>query len=257
MAERQSVAVFQQFRTLFGAGTAVGLDDGQLLERFVECRDEAAFAALLARHGPLVLGACRRLLANPADVEDAFQATFLVLVRKARSLRNRHLLGTWLYKVAYRVALRARAQADRRTQPAHEAVAMASAGDAERRELCEVIDEEILRLPRRYRGPVMLCYLEGVSHEEAARQLGCPLGTVNSRLATARQGLRMRLTKRGLAPSGASLAPRPCPAWPQRRSRHRYCEPPHRPRCEWRTEARPPGRPGRRPLYLPKDSSER
>ena len=88
MAERQSVAVFQQFRTLYGAGTAVGLDDGQLLERFVNRRDEAAFAALLARHGPLVPGACRRLLANPADVEDAFQATFLVLVRKAKSLRN-------------------------------------------------------------------------------------------------------------------------------------------------------------------------
>ena len=180
-----------------------------------------------------------------------------MLVRKARSLRNRRLLGTWLYKVAYRVALRARAQADRRTQAVHEPEAMAPAEDVERRELREVIDEEILRLPRRFRGPVVLCYLEGVSHEEAARRLGCPLGTVNSRLATARQRLRTRLSKRGLAPAGRSLAPRACRAWPRRRSRHRYCESPRRPRCERRTEARPRGLPGRRPLFLPKDSSER
>ncbi len=165
-------------------------------------RDEVAFAALLARHGPLVLGACRRLLANPADVEDAFQATFLVLVRKAGSLRDRRLLGAWLYKVAYRIALRARAEANKRTPREPEAVATFLADDLERRELRQVIDEEIVRLPRRFRGPVVLCYLEGLNHEEAAQRLGCPQGTVNSRLAAARERLRVRLSRRGLAPSG-------------------------------------------------------
>ena len=202
MAERQPVAVLQQLRTLFGAGTAAGLDDGQLLQRFADRGDEAAFAALLARHGPLILGACRRLLADPADVEDAFQATFLVLVQKASSLRDQRLLGTWLYKVAYRVALRARAEANRRKPLAPEGLAAAPAEDLERRELRAVIDEEILGLPWRYRQPVVLCYLEGLSHEEAARRLGCPLGTVNSRLATARQRLQVRLSRRGLAPAG-------------------------------------------------------
>jgi RNA polymerase sigma factor (sigma-70 family) len=205
MATRQSAAVLQQFGTLFDAGTAVGLDDGQLLERFVDRRDEAAFAALLARHGPLVLGTCRRLLANPADVEDAFQATFLVMVRKASSLRDRRLLSTWLYKVAYRVALRARAETNRQTACAPARVASPPAADLERREVREVIDEEILRLPRRYRGPVVLCYLEGLNHQEAARRLGCPLGTVNSRLAAARVRLRVRLNKRGLAPSAVLM----------------------------------------------------
>src|SRR3954471_7084267 len=114
MAMRQSGVVLKQLRTLFGAGTVTGLDDLQLLERFVGRCDEAAFEALLARHGPLVLGACRRLLDDPADVEDAFQATFLVLARKAGALRHRRFLATWLYKVAYRVALRARAEAQRR-----------------------------------------------------------------------------------------------------------------------------------------------
>jgi len=205
MAARQRVAVLEQLRTLFSAGTAAGLDDGQLLKRFVDRRDKAAFAALLARHRPLVLGACRRLLVNPVDVEDAFQATFLVLVRKASSLRNRHLLGTWLYKVAYRVALRARAEANRQIPPARERTAPAPVEDLERRELRVVIDEEILRLPWRYRLPVVLCYLEGLSHEEAAPELGCPLGTVNSRLAMAREKLRARLSRRGLASSGVIM----------------------------------------------------
>jgi RNA polymerase sigma factor (sigma-70 family) len=201
MAVRQSRSGLQQLRTLFGVGTSTGLDDGQLLEQFVDSRDEVAFAALVARHGPLVLGACRRLLTDPADVEDAFQATFLVLVRKASSLRDRRLLGTWLYKVADRVALRARAGSDKRTMPSPEEVAPGPAEDLVRRELRAVIDEEILRLPWLYRQPVVLCYLEGLTHEEAARQLGCPLGTVNSRLATARLRLRVRLSRRGLAPS--------------------------------------------------------
>ncbi len=211
MAATQSSTVLQQLRTLFSAGTATWLDDGQLLEQFVDRRDETAFAALVARHGPLVLGACRRLLADPADVGDAFQATFLVLVQKAGSLRNRRLLGTWLYKVAYRIALRTRANTDTPTPPAAERVAADPADDLGRRELCAVIDEEILRLPWRYRRPVVLCYLEGLNHEEAARRLGCPLGTVNSRLAAARERLRVGLSRRGLAPS-AVLVGTPSPA---------------------------------------------
>jgi RNA polymerase sigma factor (sigma-70 family) len=205
MAQAHSAAVLPQLRALFRAGTAAGLDDGQLLDRFVDRRDESAFAALLARHGPLVLGACRRLLARPADVEDAFQATFLVLVRKAGSLRDRRLLGTWLYKVALRVALRARAEANRCPPLAPEGFAPAAEEEFKRRELRAVIDEEILRLPHRYRQPVVLCYLEGLSHEEAARRLGCPVGTVNSRLATARTRLQARLCRRGLAPVGTHL----------------------------------------------------
>jgi RNA polymerase sigma factor (sigma-70 family) len=212
MTEKQSVAVFQQLRTLFGAGTASGLDDGQLVQRFIDRRDEAAFAALLARHGPLVLGVCRRLLADPADVEDAFQATFLVLVRKAGSLRDSRLLGTWLYKVSYRVALRARAGAGRRTPPTPEGVAPTPADELERRELRAVIDEEIDRLPWRYRRPVVLCYLEGLSHEEAASRLGCAVGTINSRLATARQRLKGRLSRRGMAPSEVPVVVAALPA---------------------------------------------
>lgn len=210
MVARQSGTVNRQFRLLFGAGTATGLDDGQLLDRFVNGRDEAAFAALMARYGPLVLGACRRLLADPADVEDVFQATFLVLFRKARFLKDRLLVGPWLYKVAYRAALRARAESQRRSRCLPEAMAPASPVDLEGRELRAALDEEILRLPCRYRLPVVLCYLEGLSHEQAARRLGCPLGTVNSRLATARQRLRVRLSRRGLAPSGMLVgAPSP------------------------------------------------
>lgn len=207
MVTRQSGTVNQQFRLLFGAGSATGLDDGQLLERFVDRRDEAAFAALLARYGPLVLGVCRRLLDDSADVEDSFQATFLVLFQKANLVKDRRLLGTWLYKVAFRVALRARAEAGRRILQAPEAVTPAPVLDLEGRELRAVLDEEILRLPSRYRLPVVLCYLEGLSHEQAARRLDCPLGTVNSRLATARQRLRVRLTRRGLAPSGMFVVP--------------------------------------------------
>jgi DNA-directed RNA polymerase specialized sigma24 family protein len=142
MAERHSVAFLQQLGTLFNAGTAAGLDDGQLLERFVARRDEAAFAALVARHGPLVLGACRRLLANPADIEDAFQATFLVLVQKAHALRDRRLLGTWLYMVAYRVALQARSEGDRRRRLPPARMAAAGVDDLERDELRAVIDKE-------------------------------------------------------------------------------------------------------------------
>jgi RNA polymerase sigma factor (sigma-70 family) len=196
----------RQIRCLWAGGTAAGLSDGQLLERFISGRGEVAeiaFAAVVARHGPAVLGACRRALADPNDADDAFQATFLILVRKAGSLRVGESLGPWLLGVARRVASRARAEAARRRSregPGAEPTAGSADGPG-RLELRTVIDEELGRLPARHREAVMLCHLEGLTYEEAAARLGCPSGTVKSRLARARERLRDRLTRRGLAPS--------------------------------------------------------
>ncbi len=187
--------------------------DGQLLEGFL--RGEAdALEALVERHGPMVLGTVRRLLRDGNDADDAFQATFLVLLRKARSIRRGESLGPWLYGVAYRVARKAQAAAARRRallpRPA-EATAPDSHDEAARRDLRRVLDEEVSRLPARYRDSVVLCYFEGRSKEEAARQLGCPAGTVSAWLARARQRLRSRLLRRGVALSAgllvAALAP--------------------------------------------------
>jgi RND family efflux transporter MFP subunit len=203
--------LLRSLRTLAGP-TAAGLGDEVLLERFAASRDEAAFELLLWRHGPAVLGVCRRLLGDPNDAEDAFQATFLLLARKAGTIVRRQAVGAWLYRVAYRVALRARAararapleQADLDHLPA------GPEPDTDWRELRAVLDEEVNRLPARERQAFVLCCLEGSTAEEAARQLGCPPGTVSSRLSRARQRLRRRLARRGLAPaglSGATLAP--------------------------------------------------
>jgi RNA polymerase sigma factor (sigma-70 family) len=199
--------VLREFQRLFGRGTAAGMAEGQLLDRFVAERDGVAFEALLARHGPMVWGVCRRMLRDPREVEDAFQATFLVLVRKAGSIRDRELLGNWLYGVAYRVALRARANlARRRTEPAdaldNVAEEVAGADDAELR---SVLDDELGRLPEKYRAPIVLCYLEGQTHEEAALRLRWPVGTVRGRMARARELLRSRLARRGFVPGTAAL----------------------------------------------------
>jgi RNA polymerase sigma factor (sigma-70 family) len=178
---------------------SVGATDGELVERFARGGDEAAFAALVGRHGGMVLGLCRRVLRDSHDAEDAFQATFLVLARKAGSLRGREAVGCWLYGVARRVAAKARALAIRRRarqQPLTD-VALAIPGESG---LAEALDEEIARLPARYREPLVLCCLGGRTCDEAARQLGCPVGTVKSRLARARDLLRRRLTRRGLVP---------------------------------------------------------
>jgi RNA polymerase sigma factor (sigma-70 family) len=179
------------------AGEAVGdaLSDGQLLERFVGQRDQAAFEALFWRHGPMVLGVCRRLLGS-ADAEDAFQATFLVLVRKAASIGRREAVGAWLYRVAQRVALRARSTA----RPVAELPEEGPATDDDEeavswRDLRPMLDEAIASLPEKYRAPVILCYLEGRTNEEAARELGCPKGTVAVRLMRARERLRRRLER--------------------------------------------------------------
>jgi RNA polymerase sigma factor (sigma-70 family) len=187
---------------------AGGWSDGRLLERFVVDGDEAAFELLVWRHAPMVLGVCRRVLPAVQDAEDAFQATFLVFVRKAHAIRQREGVAAWLYRVAHHVALRARARTAKRAgreKPGVDLDAVAGAGGAEWSDLRPLLDEEISRLPERYRVPVVLCYLEGRSNREAAEQLGCAEGTVASRLSRARDRLRARLTRRGLALSAAAL----------------------------------------------------
>jgi RNA polymerase sigma factor (sigma-70 family) len=203
MANRGQAVAGAELRALFQYGTAAGLGERQLLDRFIERRDEAAFAALVARHGPMVLGVCRRVLAGSSEIEDAFQGTFLVLVRKAGRLRDRGLVGPWLYGVAYRVASRARVVASRRNARERDDFAepLTAPDRDDLRELTSIVDEELSRLPEKYRVPVVLCYLEGQTHEEAAAQLRWPLGTVKSRLKGARDRLRDRLARRGLAPA--------------------------------------------------------
>jgi RNA polymerase sigma factor (sigma-70 family) len=199
--------LLQQFHRLAAPG-AGGLTDAQLLERFVADKDEAAFEVLVWRHGPLVYRVCRRLLHRREDVEDAFQATFLALVRKAPAIRNRAAVGGWLHQVAHRVALRARA-ARRHAEPYPDVdiAAPAEEDPLHLRDLRAVLDEEIRRLPAKYRDAVVLCYLSGLPTEEVGRQLGCPRGTVLSRLAWARERLRERLTRRGLVlPAGVLAA---------------------------------------------------
>jgi RNA polymerase sigma factor (sigma-70 family) len=186
-----------------------GATDGQLLARFVDARDEGAFAALVRRHGPTVLGVCRRVARNPQDADDAFQATFLVLVRKARSLARPELLGNWLYGVAYRAARKANADAARRREqglPKSDPAGPDPASELHWRELCRVLDAELRRLPEKYRLPFVLCSLEGKTHEEVAGSLGCPRETVSTRVARARERLRARLTRRGVALSAGALA---------------------------------------------------
>jgi RNA polymerase sigma factor (sigma-70 family) len=186
-----------------------GQTDGELLERFVAERDGAAFASLVRRHGPMVLGVCRRVLHDPDDAEDAFQATFLVLVRRAAAVAPREAVGNWLYGVAYRTALGARRAAARRRAKERE---VAAAPKPEPRaedawsELRPVLDQELNGLPDKYRLPVVLCDLEGRSRRDVARQLKLPEGTLSSRLAAARKKLADRLTRRGLALSGGGLA---------------------------------------------------
>jgi RNA polymerase sigma factor (sigma-70 family) len=209
MASSHRDTIFHHLRRLVGACAAAEAADEQLLGRFLAGRDEAAFEALVQRYGPIVLGVCRRVLHDPADVEDAFQATFLILVRKAPGLREPRLLGPWLHGVAYRVAVRTRASAARRRHHEMQAPARPATDPdtrADWRELRPLLDAEVSRLPERYRLPFVLCQLEGKTTEEAARCLGCPRGTVLSRLARARERLRSGLARRGLALSAALLA---------------------------------------------------
>ena len=204
-----SAGVLRQVDRLFGEGTVAGLDEGRLLERFVDRRDEAAFEALVTQFGPMVLGVCKRSLTDSHDVEDAFQATFLILVRKAGTIRDGDRLGNWLYGVAYRVSVRARARRRHSREVAgveEIAVIPQITRESERVELEAVLDEELSRLPEKYRAPLVLCNLQGETYEEAARRLKCPVGTIRSRTAKAREMLRCRLVRRGFTPSAGALA---------------------------------------------------
>jgi RNA polymerase sigma factor (sigma-70 family) len=183
--------------------------DGQLLEDFIGRRDEAAFAVLVRRHGPMVWSVCRRVLRSPQDAEDAFQATFLVLVRKAASIVSRELLANWLYGVAHRTALKAKATAakrQRKERPMAEMPEPEAALQDRRHHLLPLLDQALSNLPDKYRVAIVLCDLEGKTRKEAARQLGCPEGTVAGRLARARTMLAERLARHGVEISGASLA---------------------------------------------------
>jgi RNA polymerase sigma factor (sigma-70 family) len=182
-----------------------GLSDAELLLRFVRQRDEAAFELLVWRHGPMVLGVCRRVLCDAYEAEDAFQATFLALVRKADSIARGGAVAPWLYRVAFRIALRARATAAQRQARSGlpSDLAAPEADSPVERDWQPILDEEIDRLPERYRLPVVLCHLQGYTLAQAAQQLGCPRGTVAVRLVRARQRLRARLTHRGVMLGGA------------------------------------------------------
>jgi RNA polymerase sigma factor (sigma-70 family) len=186
--------------------------DSQLLQRFHAEHDEAAFAELVQRHGPMVLGVCRRILRDEHDADDAFQVTFLVLARKAGSLGQPWLLGNWLYGVACRTAAKAKAEAARRRTRERQVVDVPAPhtepdGNGTGQELRPLLDEELQRLPEKYRAPLVLCYLEGKTYAEAACVLGWAEGTVSGRLARARALLRTRLARRGLAVSAGAFVP--------------------------------------------------
>jgi RNA polymerase sigma factor (sigma-70 family) len=195
--------LLSQLNILSRVGVVGGLSDGQLLRRFLSDRDrasQAAFTALVERHGPMVLRVCRQVLGNAGDAEDAFQATFLLLARKAASVHRADSVASWLHGVARRVAVRARENDSRRRVYERRSAAMKPArldGPEPRPEEWADLHEEIARLPGRYREPVVLCYFEGLTSEAAADRLGCPQGTILSRLSRARQRLRRRLTERG------------------------------------------------------------
>jgi RNA polymerase sigma factor (sigma-70 family) len=204
----QAGIVLRHLRGLVAPTACGDVSDGQLLERFAARREEAAFAGLVRRHGPMVLGVCRRVLRQEQDAEDAFQAAFLVLARKATTISKRDSVGSWLYQVAHHVAMKARErtakqqQRDRRAAPRRPADPLA---DITGRELLAVFDEELARLPERQRAPLVLCYLQGLTRDAAAQQLGCSESTLHRRLDEARERLRERLGRRGLALPAALL----------------------------------------------------
>jgi RNA polymerase sigma factor (sigma-70 family) len=220
MPGRSLRGVIEHLRRVQEAPAPGAARDGHLIERFLRRRDEDAFAELVRKHGPMVLAACRRVLRQEQDAEDAFQATFLVLACRATSIPKRASVGSWLYGVAQRVALKARLAASRRREQEPRQAAAAGppdpASEAARSDLRLVLDEEVGRLPAKYRAPVVLCYLEGKPSEEAARELGWTKGTLSGRLARARDLLRRRLARRGLALTvaglGAALVEQAAPA---------------------------------------------
>ena len=209
MANRQVNEVIQHLRRVELPGETAGLTDGQLLEEYLGRRSEAALETLVRRHGPMVWGVCQRILRNPHDAEDAFQAAFLVFVRKASSIVPREMAANWLFGVARQTALKARATAAIRKVRERQVANMPEASVTEQelwRDLQPILDEELSSLPDKYRVVIVLCDLEGKTRKEAARQLGCPEGTVAGRLARARTLLARRLTRHGPALSGSALA---------------------------------------------------
>ena len=205
MAVARSDRFLTDVRTLYALGSIGSLTDGQLLERYVACRDEAVFEALVERHGPMVFEICRGIIGNCHDTEDAFQATFLVLVRQAGSIRKRDSVASWLFGVARTIAARVRVDAARRRKYERRAAEMATRSNAHEAQpgLGPVLCEEVARLPEKYREVVVLCCFEGHTYEAAAQRLGRPVGTVKVRLSRARGLLLGRLTRRGLGlPAG-------------------------------------------------------
>jgi RNA polymerase sigma factor (sigma-70 family) len=209
MAKRPMEGVLRYLRNVVAPRTEADVSDGQLLQRFLHSRDEDAFAVLVRRHGRLVWDVCRHVLRQEQDAEDAFQATFLILADKAASIRKRASIASWLHGVALRVAWNARKSAlhrlkyecraeERSVEPAVNAAAL--------REVQTILDEEVQRLPEKYRAPFVLCCLQGKSREEAARELGWKEGTLSSRLALARERLQQRLTRRGVTLTAALSA---------------------------------------------------
>lgn len=196
-----------RLRRSYGRRGEIETTDTELLRRFVTAQEEAAFEALVQRHGPMVLSVCRYVVQNANDAEDAFQATFLVFVRRAAAIRKPELLGNWLYGVAYRVAARARSQAARRRdREKREVEVMVTPPRWEDNEWRPILHEELNHLPEKYRAPLVLCYLQGKTNEEAANLLAWPIGTVKGRLSRARELLRKRLTRRGVTLSASVLA---------------------------------------------------
>jgi RNA polymerase sigma factor (sigma-70 family) len=209
MATGQMSEVIQHLRRFMLLRDGAGLNDGQLLDEFISRQDESALTALVGRHGPMVWGVCRRVLRDYHDAEDAFQATFLVLVRRAASIASRELLANWLYGVAHQTALKARATAAKRYKRERRVAKMPEPAAAEQElwhDLAPLLDEEIRRLPDNYRAVIVLCDLEGKTRKEAAAELRCPEGTVAGRLARARRKLANRLIARGVAFSGGALS---------------------------------------------------
>jgi RNA polymerase sigma factor (sigma-70 family) len=199
--------------SLLHAAPEVDLPDNELLRRFVDGRDEAAFDGLMRRHGPMVLEVCRNVLGHEADAEDAFQATFLILARKAGAIRKQSSVGSWLYGVAYRTALKARsASAQRRRHETHDPkpASAETCDELTWREVRHVLHAELYRASERYRAPLVLCYLEGKTQDEAARLLGVTAAALKKRLERGREMLRSRLVRRGFGPAALLAAA----AWP-------------------------------------------
>lgn len=210
MASGTLSQVLRRLRSLVGQQPVDELADDQLLERFVARQDPQAFAALVERYGPLVMGVCRRTLGDADDADDAFQATFLVFARRAGSIRNQGLVGSWLCGTAYRISLKAKAAAARRRAQELQASQMPkhdSKLETAWKELRPILDEELSHLPEKYRVPLVLCYLEGKSNEAAAKELGWPAGSMSYRLTKGRELLKERLRKRGVAVTTALLGP--------------------------------------------------